>query len=115
MTPDELAAKLKSHPFASVCEPLMSRIVLTVLRHSQQRTPVRTGTLRRSLTTRVQSSGGSVRGFVGSNLRYAAPVHEGHGGVTGRPFIREGIEDSRGEISTLLQAAGDHYFKDIAK
>lgn len=104
-TPDELAARLKAHPFASVREPLMSKIVLTALRHAQLRTPVRTGTLRRSETTRVAPGG--LEGAIGSNVIYAPFVH------ARVPFFEQAIEDSQAEIQKLLEQAGDDYFKGL--
>jgi hypothetical protein len=55
----------------------MSRLVLTVEAEAKRQVPVRTGTLRRSITSVVESAG--ERGRVGSNLRYALWVHEGTG------------------------------------
>lgn len=108
MTPDELADKLKAHPFAEQREPLMHKITLTVLRHSQQRTPVQFGTLRRSETTRVEVGG--LRGWIGTNLKYGPFVHEGTRFMEARPFFEQGMQDSRAEIGRLLQDAGDAYF-----
>lgn len=105
LTPDELAAKLKAHPFASVREPLMQKIVLTALAHSQPLTPVRTGTLRRSETTRVAPGG--LKGWVGTNIVYAPFVHRRV------PFFAQGIDASRPAIDTLLQQAGDAFLKDL--
>lgn len=105
MTPDELAQRLRSHPFADVREPLMHKITLTVLRHAQQRTPVRTGHLRRSETTRVEPGG--LRGFIGTNVVYAPFVHDRV------PFFADAIGDSRAEIARLLEQAGDAYFEGL--
>jgi hypothetical protein len=105
LTPDELAARLKAHPFADVREPLMTKITLLSLRHSMPLTPVRTGTLRRSETTRVERGG--LRGWVGSNIVYAAHVHERV------PFFAQGIEAALPEIQALLGAAGDDYFASV--
>lgn len=104
-TPADLAAKLKQHPFAAVREPLMQKIVLAALAHSQPLTPVRTGTLRRSETTRVESGG--LRGYIGSNVVYAPFVH------ARVPFFEQGIADSRSEAEQLLQQAGDAYLKGL--
>ena len=104
-TPDELAARIKAHPFAAVREPLMQKIVYVALRHAQLLTPVRTGTLRRSETTRVEPGG--LRGAVGSNVIYAPFVH------ARQPFFEQAIEQSQHEIQQLLGAAGDDYFKDL--
>lgn len=101
LTPDELAARIKAHPFASVREPLMQQITFVVLGHAQQETPVRTGTLRRSLTTRVEPGG--LQGFVGTNVVYAPFVH------ARIPFLELGLAQSQQEIARLLSDAGDAY------
>lgn len=106
MRPEELAARLNSAAFEKFQERTMQRVVLTALRHSQSRTPVKTGALRRSETTRVSERGR--KGFLGSNLVYARPVHNR------TPFFEQGIEDSRPDIEGLLQQAGEEYLKDIA-
>lgn len=105
MTPEALAARLKAHPFASLREPLMNKIVLTLLRHAQQRTPVRTGTLRRSETTFVEPGG--LRAGIGSNLVYAPFVHRT------QPFFQQAIDDGRADVQKLLQAAGEDFFAGV--
>ncbi len=105
LTPDELAARLKAHPFADVREPLMGKITFLALRHAQPLTPVRTGTLRRSETTRVEPGG--LRGWIGSNIKYAPFVHDRV------PFFAQGIAESRTEAEQLLQKEGDAYLKGL--
>lgn len=105
LTPDELAARLKAHPFAAVREPLMQKMTLVALGRAQQLTPVRTGTLRRSETTRVEAGG--LRGYIGSNVVYAPFVH------ARVPFFQQAIDDSQADIQRLLQDAGDAYLKDL--
>ena len=107
LTPDELAARLKNHPFRDVREQLMTKITFVALGHAQTRTPVRTGTLRRSETTRVEAGG--LRGFVGTNIKYAPFVHNRV------PFFEQAITDSRGEVQQLLQDTGDAFFKGIIR
>ena len=57
MTPEELAGKLTPAAFQALLEPFMQRATLLALRESQPVTPVDTGTLRRSETTRVEAGG----------------------------------------------------------
>lgn len=111
MTPEQLAARLKSHPFASLREPLMSRIVLTLLRHAQKRTPVKYGTLRRSETTFVEKGG--LKGGIGTNVVYAPFVHNGTRFMAARPFFQEAITDGRSDVQKLMGQAGDEYFASI--
>ena len=105
MTPDELAARIKAHPFASVREPLMQQILYAALGPAQRETPVRTGNLRRSETTRVEAGG--LRGYLGSNVVYAPFIH------ARVPFFELGIEQSEADRQRLLEAAGDAYLKEL--
>lgn len=106
MRPEELAARLSGPAFAAMKERLMQKVTLTALRNSQLRTPVKTGTLRRSETTRVEAQG--TRGYIGTNLEYAPFVHRRV------PFFEQGIDDSRGAIEGLLQQAGDEFMQGLA-
>lgn len=109
LTPEELAAKLAASKFPA--EPLMARITLIAQANSQRRTPVLTGLLRRSLTTRVEAQG--QRGFVGTNIRYGPFVHNGTRSMSGRPFIAQGIADSREAIARELADAGGAFLASI--
>lgn len=53
----------------------MHRAVLTVEAAAKREAPVRTGNLRRTITSRVEQGG--KRGVVGTNAPHARPVHEG--------------------------------------
>lgn len=89
-------------------QKLMSRIVLTVQGNSQRVTPVLTGNLKRTETTRVESSGD--RGVVGTNANYARFVHDGTRRMKARPFFTQGMAASRGTIDSLLEDAGVELF-----
>jgi hypothetical protein len=105
MRPEELAPRLVA--FSTVRERLMQRITLLALAASQRRTPVRTGTLRRSETTRVEDGG--AKGFVGTNIEYGPMVHQRV------PFFKLGIEDATPQIERALQTAGDDFFTQVAR
>lgn len=105
MTPQELAARIKAHPFADVREPLMQKITLAALARALPLTPVRTGALRRSETNRVETGG--LKGWIGSNVNYAPFVH------ANVPFLKKGIDNSAPERDRLLQDAGDEYLKGL--
>lgn len=111
MTPEELAANIAARPFSTAREQLMQQILLAVEASAKRRTPVRTGTLRRSIATRQE--GGGVRGYVGTNIRYARPVHDGTRHMAGRPFLAQGIEDSRGAIEKILGDVGAGYLEGL--
>lgn len=106
-TPESFSAALKKFPFDAVMEPLMKRIVLTIQKNAMQRTPVLTGTLRRSLTSRVEDAGAV--GRVGTNVIYAPFVHRRV------PFLQQALEASEGDIERLMQKAGDDYLAQVAK
>ena len=111
----------------------MSRITLEVEGNSKRESPVKRGTLRRSITSRVEQ-GGDV-GRVGTNLSYARPVHDGsaphiirprnkralfwsgarhpvkmvkHPGNKGNPFMDRGLQ--RTDIQGILGDSGAEYF-----
>jgi hypothetical protein len=96
-TPDEVAERIK-RVYPTLRERLLKKALLIALRRSQLRTPVRTGTLRRSETTRIEEQG--ARGYVGTNVMYAPFVH------ARVRFFEQGIEDSRGEIAAMMEAGG---------
>jgi len=104
--PAELAAKLKDPArYTAFKTELMTKITLVALARSMPHTPVRTGTLRRSETTRVEKGGD--RGFLGSNVIYAPFVHRTV------PFFQMGIDDSQTTIAQLLQDAGDAFLESL--
>ncbi len=84
----------------------MHRITLLALRESQSRTPVKTGNLRRSETTRVESGG--LRGFVGTNVVYGPFVHQRV------PFFAQGIDAARPGIEGELQKLGVEWAAKVA-
>lgn len=106
LTPEQAAARLSPQAFQALIEPTMHRITLIALANSQRRTPVRTGTLRRSETTRVEAGG--LRGFVGTNVVYGPFVHKRV------PFFAQGIDDSQGAIEGELQKLGLEWAAKVA-
>ena len=101
LTPEQAAARLSPQAFQALIEPAMQRITLIALANSQRRTPVRTGTLRRSETTRVESGG--LRGYLGTNVVYGPFVHKRV------PFFAQGIEAAGPGIEGELQKLGDQF------
>lgn len=53
----------------------MSRVVISGEGIEKREVPVKKGTLRRSITSRVEQGGN--RGVIGTNLNYARPVNDG--------------------------------------
>lgn len=105
-TPDELRKRLTDDTArAAFFSRLMGRVLFVVLANAQKRTPVRTGSLRRSETTRVEG----LRGFVGTNVVYAPFVH------ARVPFFQQAVDDSRREVAKLLEGEGGVYLQGIAE
>lgn len=89
---------------------LMQRVVLTVEGNAKRVTPVDTGTLRRSLYSKVETP---ERGVVGSNVNYARFVHDGTSKMAGRPFLQQGLEASRDAIDQLMREAGEAFLQGL--
>lgn len=104
MTPEQAAAAFRRMA-GELEQPndLIKRVLMQVEAAAKKRTPVRTGNLRRSITNKVETA---QRGRVGTNVKYAPYVHEGTRYTKGRPFLRQGLEDSRGAIEQLLERYG---------
>lgn len=73
-TPQQIASQLRGLVQKSK-HAAMQRAVLVVEGEAKREAPVRTGNLRRTITSRVEQGGD--RGVVGTNAPYARPVHEG--------------------------------------
>lgn len=80
-------------------EKLLQKIAHSALAHSMKHTPVLTGNLRRSETTRVERD----RAYLGSSAEYAQFVHDGTRFVPARPFFEEGIQDAIPEMADLVR------------
>lgn len=105
----------------------MQRAVLIVEAEGKREAPVKTGNLRRTITSRVEDGGN--RGIVGTNARYARAVHDGskahtirpvngkalywkgakhpvksvkHPGTKGNPFFERAIAYSRSRVEQEL-------------
>lgn len=103
MKPAEFERKLKSvAKDVDNPEQLLTDIGLVVVGTAMQHTPVKTGTLRRSLTTRVADRAV----YVGTAVAYAPFVHEGTRYMQARPFIQQGIDDNRSRIETMVSDWG---------
>jgi hypothetical protein len=74
-TPAQISKQIGDLMSKSNIYQAMHRSVLTVEAASKREAPVRTGNLRRTITSRVEQGGN--RGVIGTNASYARPVHEG--------------------------------------
>jgi hypothetical protein len=116
---------------------LMRRLTLIVEAEAKRQSPVRTGNLRRTITSRVEQGGD--RGIVGTNARYARAVHDGRGPVVakgkalrfkvgkqtvyrkrvgpakGNPFMERAMRAARPQLERELKAWGDQMLSDVAR
>lgn len=67
----------------------MDRATLYLLGIAMREARVKTGALRRSHARRVEAGG--ARGVIGTNLRYARPLHEGYVPFTIRPKTKKAL------------------------
>lgn len=133
MKPEELASKLDTKELR---DTLIQRAVLLLEGASKEEAPVKTGTLRRSITSRASRD----RGVIGTNLRYALAVHDGsrahiirpsarkalmwpgalhpvrsvaHPGTKPDPFFERAITNNRDAIERMAAEAGEQFFSRV--
>lgn len=140
MDADELARQIGNTPlFLAAEKRFLERVTKAAQRNSQREAPVRSGTLRRSLTSRVEVTGTQMHGIIGTNLNYAQAVHEGakphiiraksggllrftigtavvfrqqvrHPGQKANPFFARGLAATRDSIDRYYQQFADEVF-----
>jgi phage gpG-like protein len=73
---------------------------------------VATGTLRRSITSAVQSA---TRAIIGTAVEYAIFVHDGTKWMKARPFFTAAIEELQrsGKLDRLLTKWGERFLKKL--
>ena len=80
----------------------IERITFKIQRFAKQVTPVDTGRLRASISTRL----GDLEATTSTNVEYALFVHEGTKFMRGRPFMEQGVQFAKlnieGEIANKL-------------
>jgi HK97 gp10 family phage protein len=79
--------------------PALERGCAAVQKRATQIVPVRTGRLKSSITTEVESGGprGPV-GYVGSNVEYAIFVEAGTHRMSARPYLLPALDAIRGGL-----------------
>jgi HK97 gp10 family phage protein len=130
-TAAQIAAQLRNIVTNRTLTEAMTRSVLIVEGNAKREAPVKTGNLRRTITSKVEQGG--KRGRVGTNAPYARAVHDGsrphiirakrakammwpgaahpvrsvkHPGNKPNPFITRAADTSRGPVERELQAWG---------
>lgn len=74
------------------------------------KTPVLTGRLRASWYSKF----GNLRGETGTNTNYDVFVHEGTRFMTGRPYLKDAVEDTNTETEQDFKAAVQNTLDKIA-
>jgi len=82
-----------------------AKINCTPGRSPYPKAPFQTGTLRRSITSKVEVSGNTVKGIVGTNVEYALFVHEGTSKMEARAFLLDAASARRGATEQILRSA----------
>lgn len=95
--PETLAAALPS-AIERRKEQLLQRVAFAVEGSVKDNTPVRTGTLRRSITSRVEPA--LDRGIVGTAVLYARVVNNRYG------YMQRGLEEAGPTIGRILEEEG---------
>lgn len=93
----------------------IKKSTLLVEGQSKIRTPVKTGFLRSSHTTRFEGGGFNFKGIIEPTAKYAMFVHEGTRFMKGRPFLKQGLETSESTIDNLFERAVQSTLDDIGR
>lgn len=94
---DRLLAVIASSP--KKLDRLANRILYKIEREGKVESPVKTGTLRRSIHTHAL---GFQRGYVATNTDYAIYVHEGARGRKANPFMQRAVDKTEAFVEKEL-------------
>lgn len=101
--------------FPSIVAPKMDeairRSIYEIERQAVPRTPVDTGRLRGSYTTEFRP----LQGAIGPTVDYAIYVHEGTRYMTGRPFLKEGVEAAERAIERNFKKGLEDALNEVAR
>jgi len=79
-------------------EQKLTKAALMVERTAKQLVPVKTGTLRRSITHKVEKN----KAIVGSNIEYAPHIEMGTVKMSAQPFLRPALMANLQRIKRLF-------------
>lgn len=92
-------------------QELLTDIGLLAQGNAQRLTPVATGTLRRSITNRIE--GNAV--YIGTAVEYAPFVEYGTSRMAAQPYLQPGIDNSLSDVERLAADFGFKLFEGVAK
>lgn len=109
----QIRAAFKSAPYlmAKELDTAIKKSVFLIQRQSMINTPVRTGRLRASTYSRFMPA----EGVVGTNTDYDVFVHNGTRFMKARPYLKDAIEETKGETAKFFTKAVDNVLSDIGK
>lgn len=79
---------------ATLAVPMMGRLALKVESEAKRRVPVKTGNLRRSITSTVSVVGGIPTGVVAATAHYGGFVEVGTAFMHPQPYLRPALIDT---------------------
>lgn len=103
MKPNQFEVKMKAAAQeVAQAKDALQQIALAVQAAAMRNTPVKTGTLRRSITTRVEGNAA----YVGTSVVYAPFVEYGTRHMPARPYLSTGLDDAQQQIEEIAERFG---------
>lgn len=111
-----IAAAFRSFPelVAPYLRTASMQSAFLVERYAKLVTPVDTGRLRSSIATSLGVRDRGITSIVQTNVNYAIFVHEGTKTLRSRPFMKQGVDRAKPEITGFYQKAVENAMKKIA-
>jgi HK97 gp10 family phage protein len=81
----------------------IKKVSAIVEAEAKLRTPVLTGTLKRSITHQTESNENESRGRVGTNVQYAVWVEKGSTTTPAQPFLVPAIEENIDQLREVVR------------
>lgn len=73
--------------------------------YAQTYAPVKTGNLRRSITTRLNTQGKDIQAIITSHAGYSGYLEWGTRRMSARPFMRPALNDEKDKFHARVRAA----------
>lgn len=111
-----IAAAFRAYPelVAPFLRDASSKSAFAVERYAKIVTPVDTGRLRASIATSLGVRDRGITSIVQTNVNYAVFVHEGTKFMRGRPYMKQGVDRAKPEISSFYQKAIQNAMQKVA-
>ena len=96
---DRLAAAIRSR----VLEQTVRAGATPILQRAQEKTPVRTGHLRRSEGIKSEVQGSRAVAFIGTDVDYAPYVEFGTSRMGAQPYLRPAFDNGKAEAIKVME------------